>query len=196
LTRIREEKLLRRNKRDLKKRSDEMDCKTARQILALYAGADIDDPEAQMLRRHIASCSRCAKLLESYRANIALLTDLKEEEAPAGTFENFYTDLRERIVCSGALAWRRRNRVIVTALRAATVAAVILIAVFIWFTAERQQERPKQTLPSAKSGVVNVEKVETVEQITEEVLVPREKINGVEMEECELLSESSGSSDF
>lgn len=181
-----------RNETDLQNRSDDMDCKRVRQILPLYAGCDIDDQQAEILREHIASCARCAKLLESYRANIALLATLGKEEAPAGTFENFYADLREKIVCCGALALQRRKRILVSALRAVTVAAVILIALFIWLTAEQQQERPEQTLPSAQPDVV---RVETVQQITEEVLVPR-KINGFEMEECELLSESSRSSDF
>jgi len=178
---------------DPKKRSDPMDCKTAKQILPLYAGADLDEREAQMLREHIASCPKCSELLESYRANIALLSNLKKEEAPASTFDNFYADLRERIISSGALAWRRRRRVLVTAFRAVPVAAAILIALFIWFSAGERQELPKRAVPSATPDVV---RVETIQQITEEVLVPRERQNGIEMEECELLSESPRSSDF
>ena len=170
-----------------------MDCKTVKQILSLYAGADLDEPQTLMLRQHIASCPKCAKLLESYRANIALLSNLKSEEAPVGTFDNFYAELRARIISSGALAWRRRRRILITAFRAVPVAAAILVALLIWFSAEEWQEYRERALPPPKPDVVTVE---TVQQITEEVRVPRERQNGVEMEECELLSESPRSSDF
>jgi len=176
-----------------------MDCKTARQIITLYASQDVDEAEAQMLREHLNCCQKCARLLESYRANIALLASLSEEEAPSGTFEDFYSRLSEKIASSEAFAPRRSalRRTLITAVRAVSVAAVILIALFIWFKAgEHKEGVPEAAKGQAKSSVLRVEEIKTVEPVAEEVLVPREKTGGIEMEECELLSERSGGSDF
>ncbi|MFH1421703.1 MAG: zf-HC2 domain-containing protein [Planctomycetota bacterium] len=172
-----------------------MDCREVEKLLPLYVSGDVDEKEAAA--EHLRLCRSCSALLETYRNNISMLKDLLEEESTPKALEGFCEKLMEKIETSGAKAQLRRSRIITTFIRAASIAALFLLAVLFLFDRNTPDRAAVRNLPPAdKAGVVKVEELKTIEQLADEVYAPVKPVNYIEMEECKLLSELSGKLDF
>jgi anti-sigma factor RsiW len=59
-----------------------MTCDDARDLLALFAGGELDEPSRLAVEAHVAVCGPCARDLDQYREARSALASLREPGAP------------------------------------------------------------------------------------------------------------------
>ncbi len=64
-----------------------MDCEEIRELLALYAGGELDPGERVAAEAHLSCCADCGRELDLYREARARLADLREDEPPPGVWQ-------------------------------------------------------------------------------------------------------------
>lgn len=73
-----------------------MRCEEVRELIPQCVGHDISPEEETAVHQHTAACPECAHELKEYRLIASTLTQLKEGEAPAGTWETMWSAIRQR----------------------------------------------------------------------------------------------------
>jgi anti-sigma factor RsiW len=78
-------------------------CERLRPMISEYVDESLDSRRSAEIERHIAGCSDCMELVQSFRANKSLLSDLPLRQTSAG----FEAELARRIAALNAPASRR-----------------------------------------------------------------------------------------
>jgi len=157
-----------------------MNCSDAKKLLTLFAGGDLEEAEFTRVNEHVASCPECGKLLASLRADRELVASLKSSGPEPPSFGEFWDGLSEKLAPEA----RRRllRKYLHRAVRAATVAAVLLVAVVFLFHVGDDKKQPVES--SVEEGVIWIESQTENQQ------------PGLELEECELCVDSNREYDF
>lgn len=70
-----------------------MNCNEVRDNLSLYIDDELNDVEKKLMDEHLKNCTECSKELEEYRKIIQALSELPEEEPPAGYCKRLHEKL-------------------------------------------------------------------------------------------------------
>lgn len=113
-----------------------MNCTQSRELLALYAGGELESTEAGAIEKHLQDCAGCRQFSDGLESNRALLRSLRRESVtPASLSQmraNLFTQLQNP---AAVLGWRLRlERFLLTGFRkpryavaAMAVAAVVSV---------------------------------------------------------------------
>ena len=71
-----------------------MGCEDVRDLLALFAGGECREEEAEAVEAHVALCGPCARELDQYRESRAALASLAEIPAPPGLGKAIWSGVR------------------------------------------------------------------------------------------------------
>lgn len=162
-----------------------MNCAEAKKRITLLAGGDLEPDERALLETHVSSCEKCRALLEACRADLELVGSLREAGSETPSFDEFWGRLKNRLEPETR---KRRSRILFhRVLRGVTAAAVLLIAVtFLVNLGHEDPVRPPQ-MPTEKHEVV----ASPYEEAQTE-----QKHKGMELEECEVCSDTNRPYDF
>lgn len=71
-----------------------MNCKEVKELLPLYAGRDLEEKCAELVKAHVAFCAECATLADDYHEARQLL----QKFAPPAFSEAVYNGIRQRVL--------------------------------------------------------------------------------------------------
>jgi anti-sigma factor RsiW len=71
-----------------------MGCEDVRDLLALFAGGECREDEAEAVESHVALCGLCARELDQYRESRAALASLAEVPTPPGLGRAIWAGVR------------------------------------------------------------------------------------------------------
>lgn len=74
-----------------------MGCDDVRDLLALYAGGECREEEAEAVESHVTLCGPCARELDQYRESRAALAALAEIPAPPGLGRAIWAGVRSEL---------------------------------------------------------------------------------------------------
>lgn len=128
-----------------------MKCEEVRELIPLCVGHEIGHDEEDVVQQHIVSCPECAHEMKEYRLIASTLSQLREEEAPDGVWDEMWYNIRKRLFGSRArmvFSWEASLR----------FAAAVLIGVAIGFLSISllTKEKPSPA-PDSVAGVKNVD---------------------------------------
>ncbi len=78
-----------------------MGCREIEEVLTEFLDGGLPAQPAAEVREHLAGCARCAAARDDLRAALALVHADVVPEPPAGTWERFAADVREKIRLAG-----------------------------------------------------------------------------------------------
>lgn len=70
-----------------------MNCNEVRDNLSLYIDDELNDVEKKLMDEHLKNCTECSKELDEYKKIIQALSELPEEEPPAGYCKRLHQKL-------------------------------------------------------------------------------------------------------
>ncbi len=151
-----------------------MHCREAKNLMPLYAGADLPAEEARLVTDHLRSCAACRDLLADFEASRGWL----QEQAAAPLDDSFLAGMRagvrQEIARPGRWtnwfewpAWLLRPRFAL-----ASLTTLLLIAASIWVMTRqetapptpevvRQNDRPEETTPPTEVKIARVRSAKT-----------------------------------
>jgi hypothetical protein len=106
-----------------------MECKSARKMLVDYINQVLSPEKSLLLQGHLASCNSCRQELETMKKVLGLINSVKVEYPPDHVWNNFQSDLHQRIESEAVLAFRKQQRQRLYFLPgwAASIAAIVMI---------------------------------------------------------------------
>ena len=66
-----------------------MNCRKAKQLLALHAGGDLSEAESGELLKHVNACPECAVELKGLKQSLTSVRTIAEQDKPGPLGENF-----------------------------------------------------------------------------------------------------------
>lgn len=119
-----------------------MNCMEWEERIALYAGGDLAEAEAQGVDRHVAECGRCQVLLSGLRESLALALEVHAEPVE----EAHFAAVRARVLAEIERAPMRRWRF---AWMYAMAAAAVVVSIVLWPRPELRLALPMPSAPIA-----------------------------------------------
>ena len=117
-----------------------MNCKSAKELLSLYAGADLAGAQAERVSRHLQECKDCQQFYESLETNQQLLRSLRKDSVSSSALSTMRQELFSRLeVVENRLSWwirlerfclleMRRPRFAVAGVALAVIVSATLLA--------------------------------------------------------------------
>ncbi len=142
-------------------RTEPMTCSQIRNILALYAGGDLDNAaEAREVEAHLASCEACRAEVDALRASLGALkaagaTEESLPETDPGYWVEVESKLRERALGVDQLRLDRPTWRTLPALLAQAALVLFAAGATIWFMASHHQPAGPSAPTAVAKGTPN-----------------------------------------
>lgn len=110
-----------------------MKCKKVKRDLSAYLDRQLDEHTLKAIEHHLAECDDCRKSLEALKVYKEMAAKLDYIQAPESLHERIIQQIREQ---ESSIRSKQLPRTVVLLVRAASIAAILIIA-FILFVPEK-----------------------------------------------------------
>ena len=164
-----------------------MKCQQCADLLSEYIDGRLADAESLQVTEHLRSCSACRRLEKELRATVALVGSLDRQAVPVDMAETVAARLERRMLLAEPQPPKRRLIMAPWRLAGvgAAVAAVLLVALYVWgprvSTVPRTAARPTTgdegalgTAQIQKNGEAAVDRKDAGQEAPAQPLIPTE----------------------